>query len=74
MDDFMAEALSNKLDNIERIDRLTAIAESRRNAILREIDRHRAVLGEAVRTTVQQIEDGEFEEIETSPADEKNVA
>ena len=30
MDTFMADALAEKLDDIERIDRLTSIAESRR--------------------------------------------
>jgi hypothetical protein len=36
--------------------RLTAIAESRHNSSLREIDRRRPVLGESV----QKIEDGEL--------------
>ena len=57
MDDLMAEALAKELDNIERIDRLTTIAETRRNASLREIDRRRAVLGEALRRSVQEVED-----------------
>jgi hypothetical protein len=35
-----------------------AYAESRRNAILHEIDRHRAVLGEMLRQNVQKIEEG----------------
>ena len=74
MDTFMADALAEKLDNIERIDRLTTIAESRRNASLREIDRRRAVLGETLRRSVQEIEDGEFEVIETTPAKGKNAA
>jgi hypothetical protein len=33
--------LSIKFDDIERIDRMTALAEARRNAILDEIDGHR---------------------------------
>ena len=74
MDALMAEALAKKLDDIERIDRLTTIAESRRNASLREIDRRRAVLGETLRRSVQEIEDGEFEVIETTPAKGKNAA
>jgi hypothetical protein len=74
MDVFMADALSQKLNDIERIDRLTTIAESRRNASLYEIDRRRAVLGETLRRSVQEIEDGEFEVIETTPAQGKNVA
>ena len=74
MDGLMANALAEKLDDIERIDRLTTIAENRRNASLREIDRRRAVLGETLRRSVQEIEDGEFEVIETTPAQGKNVA
>ncbi len=42
----MAGELPDALDNIERIDRLITIAENRRNGMLREIDRRRAVLGE----------------------------
>jgi hypothetical protein len=73
MDGLMARALAQKLDDIERIDRLTSIAESRRNASLHEIERRRAVLGETLRRSVQEIEDGEFEVIETTPAQGKNV-
>ena len=74
MDGLMADALAEKLDDIERIDRLISIAESRRNASLHEIERRRAVLGETLRRSVQEIEDGEFEVIETTPAQGKNVA
>ena len=74
MDALMADALAEKLDYIERIDRLTTIAENRRNASLREIDRRRAVLGETLRRSVQEIEDDEFEVIETTPAKGKNAA
>ena len=74
MDGLMADALAERLDYIERIDRLTTIAESRRNASLHEIERRRAVLGETLRRGVQEIEDGEFEVIETTPAQGKNVA
>jgi hypothetical protein len=74
MDTFMAEALADELDNIERIDRLTAIAESRRNASLREIDRRRPVLGETLRRSVQEVEEAEFEMIEAMPAKGKDAA
>ena len=67
VDDLVAKALADQLDYIERIDRLTAIAESRRNASLREIYRRRAVVGETLRQSVQKIEDGEFKVIETTP-------
>jgi hypothetical protein len=74
MDALMADALAEKLDDIERIDRLTTIAESRRNASLHEIDGRRAVLGETLRRSVQEIEDGKFEVIEMTPAKGKNAA
>jgi hypothetical protein len=74
MDSLAADALGEQFSYIERIDHLTAVAENRRNAGLREIDRRRAVLGETVRRTVQEIEEGEFKVIETTPAKGKNAA
>ena len=71
MDGLMADALAEKLDDIERIDRLISIAESHRNASLHEIDRRRAVLGETLRRSVQEIEDCEFEVIQQTPAQGK---
>jgi hypothetical protein len=68
IDGFMADALVEKLDYIERIDRLAAIAESRRNASLSEIERRRAVLGATLRQNVQEIEDTEFKVIDPTPA------
>ena len=78
MDNFMTEALGDRIDEIERIDRLTAIAETRRNAALREIDRHRAVLGETVRRSVQEIEDDDLGDgelvLELPPGQGKDAA
>jgi hypothetical protein len=74
MDRFMADALSQKLTDIERIDRLITTAQSRREASLREIERRRAFLGETLRRSVQEIEEGEFEVIEPTPAEGKNAA
>ena len=67
MDTFMTKALRKRIDEIERIDRLTTIAETRRNAALREMDRRRAVLGETLRRRVQEIEDVEFADGELVP-------
>jgi hypothetical protein len=74
MDALVADVLIEKLGIIERIDRLATIAESRRNSILREIDRRRAILGETLRRGVQEIEDAEFKVIETTPSKRKNAA
>jgi hypothetical protein len=69
-DFFMAEALTKNLDYVERIDRLTRIAEDRRNASLTEIEPRRAVLGTTLRRSVDEIE-AEFEVVETTPARKK---
>jgi hypothetical protein len=74
MHDIMAEGLIESIDEVERIDRLITIAENRRNVSLREIDRRRAALGDALRRGVQEAEDAEFEVIETSSAKRKDVA
>jgi hypothetical protein len=73
IDALMVQALPMELDKIERIDRLITIAETRRNAMLREIDRRRAVLSEALRRQVQEVE-GEFEVVEKTPAATKSAA
>jgi hypothetical protein len=57
----------SELDRIERIDRLATLAETRRNACLREIDRRRD-LGQKVRKSLQELEDNQFEVIEAAPA------
>jgi hypothetical protein len=42
---------------------LIASAEAKRDACLREIDRHRSGLGAALRQAADEIEDAEFTEI-----------
>ena len=65
MDDVFAETLPDQIDCFERIDRMLASAEARRNNALHEIDRHRETLGAAVRQAVDEIEDAEFQDVET---------
>jgi hypothetical protein len=74
IDIIMADALDRTLDYVERVDRLTTIAEGRRNASLREIDRRRPVLAETLRRNVQQIESDELKVIETTPAKGETAA
>lgn len=66
-----AEALALRLDDIERIDRMIMAAEARRDATLREIDRHRAGFGQKLRRVVEQVEDADYRLIEDEPADKK---
>jgi hypothetical protein len=63
MDAVMAQTLALKIDEVERIDRMVASAEARRNIALREIDRHRATLGAALRHVADEVLDAEFTEI-----------
>jgi hypothetical protein len=56
----LTDAIAGELDDIDRIDRLAALAETRRNAALQEIDRHRAILGTRLRENLEA-EDAEFE-------------
>ena len=63
MEDVKARAFARQADKIEQIERLICNAETRRNAILREIDYHRAAPARAQRRATQEIVDGDFEPI-----------
>jgi len=60
----MAHTLTDNLDQFERIERMIAMAEARRNAALHEVERHRATLANTLRPTVEQIEEAEFEVVD----------
>jgi hypothetical protein len=68
IDEVTAITLEKKLDSFERLDRLLASAEARRNNALREIDRHRDALGSGVRRSIEEIEDADFRDVETGEA------
>jgi hypothetical protein len=56
-EDVLARAFKNEIDGIERIDRLITTTEGRRNAALREIDRHRATFARMLRKEIHGVED-----------------
>ena len=58
-----AIALGMSLDDIERIDRMVTNAEVRRNAVLREVARHRAAFAEDLRRSSGAVRDAEFTEV-----------
>ena len=74
IDALIASHLEEQLEYIERVDRLATVAEARRNASLREIDRRRSVLGEKLRRSVQEIEERELKLIETTTGKGKDAA
>jgi hypothetical protein len=63
-DNILAQTFSLKVNDIERIEHMTALAEARRNDTLREIDRHRQTLGQKLRRAAQQLENGQLRVIE----------
>jgi hypothetical protein len=63
MDSVMARTLALKIHEIERIDRMTMAAEARRNAVLREIERHRASFARSLRRTVDDVEEADVKMI-----------
>lgn len=63
MDAVDARTLEAHLDKVERIERMIMAAEARRNAALREIERHRDGLGKRLRQITDQIEDAEYKEV-----------
>ncbi len=82
MDDLLANAITGRIGHneeidyltaIERIERLITIADTCRDAALREIERRRVTLAEALRRKVAEV-DGEFEVIDKVPAEAKNAA
>jgi hypothetical protein len=62
----IAEATLAKLDVLERIDQLITTAEARRNLALRELDRHRFALAQALRDKINEIEDAEFRALDST--------
>ena len=63
MDDVNARAYALKLDAIERMDRMIAQAEARRNLVLREVERRRDALARRLRDSVADVQDAEFTEV-----------
>jgi hypothetical protein len=57
MDAVAARTFSARIGDFERIERMLAAAQARRNCVLRELDRHRASFAVRLRRTVQAAED-----------------
>jgi hypothetical protein len=57
-----ARAFRAAISDYERVDRLLASAESRRNQVLREMDRYREALAHLMRDASDQIIDAEYQE------------
>ncbi len=62
--DVLATAVINTMQDAEWIDRKIMTEESRRNGVVRELDRHRAIVGFQLRRPSEQIHDAEYKVIE----------
>ena len=65
-----ARTLVARLDEFERIERLMASAEARRDSALHEIERHRSSLGPLLRKATEEVIDAEFKVIDAKPGED----
>jgi hypothetical protein len=69
-----AEHCMGMIDTFERFDRIVTNIEVRRNAALREIERHRTSIAHAVRRASDEFLDAEFEDVAPDQRTQKKVA
>jgi hypothetical protein len=69
----MAETLRQNLDDIAKIELMTARAQVSRNNALREIEMHRAILVQKLRREIQQIEDAEYRTTDVDSTDRNSL-
>ena len=62
-----ARVLINSLETIAQLDRMIASADSRRNAALRELERHRSNLAQTLRSASNDAIDAQFEDVKLQP-------
>jgi hypothetical protein len=72
MDDVWAHTVVANLSAIESLDRMTMHAEARRNAVLREVERHRTNFGKALRQA-SEAEDAEFTVVNKAQIEDKKA-
>jgi len=69
MDAVLAQTVFEQIDKLERIERMLATVEARRNAVLREIDRYRTA-----RRDVDEVERHQLQIIDMKPDGAKSAA
>lgn len=74
MDAVLAHTLALRIDDFDRIDRMIATAEARRSVVLREVERRRASLAQALRQASEEIAGSEFEILEAKRVMGRNAA
>jgi hypothetical protein len=73
LESYETQPLSQALNQVEQIEHMTAMAETRRNNAMREIERHRATFADA-RRNIQRIEEGECQVVDAESVEESDPA
>jgi hypothetical protein len=73
LDIVAARALSSKITTVERLDRMATNAEARRNAALREVERHRLHIAEGLRRASDDVVEAEFEDVSAKHFDQQDA-
>jgi hypothetical protein len=69
-----ARGFEARIDTFEQIDRMAMAAEGRRNSALRELERHRASLAQALRQASDDVIEAEYQDVkQTQPSRESAV-
>ena len=74
MDVAVARALASNIGPFERIDAMISNLEARRNAALRELERHRASFASALSRATDDVLDAEFEDVAPAHSSQRDVA
>jgi hypothetical protein len=69
-----ARGFEARIDIFERIDRMAMAAEARRNSALRELERHRASLAQALRQASDDVIEAEYQDVKQTHPGRKSAA
>jgi hypothetical protein len=69
-----ARGLAARIEVFERIDRMAMAAEARRNSALRELERHRASLAQALRQASDDVIEAEYQDVKQTQPGRKSAA
>jgi hypothetical protein len=73
MDAVIAQTVFEQIERLESMERMLAMAEARRNAALREIDRYRATRADAFRRAVDEVEHSPLQIVDMKSGGAKNA-
>jgi hypothetical protein len=69
-----ARGFEARIDTFEQIDRMAMATEARRNAALRELERHRASLAQALRQASDEVIEAEYQDVKQTQPGRKSAA